>query len=726
MWTDLPLWRSFGGKLYAVFGSVLILGGILLTIGYVQISEVEDLSSHAIAVAATHDLVQGLAVGLADLDADFRAYSKVADRVTYGAINADIDDVRSLLRALEVRVRDHDLLATELGLIIDDTESLQAHIEEVVSADAIDDDARQRTITELIDHLAHVRNLYSGFSSTSLARVESSTSSQAEILADLSGHLAAFGASIMAILLGASLYVHRSVRSIADVTNIALAIAAGDVSTHVRTSRRDEIGLLAGAFNSMTDQLRDLIEDLEHRVERRTAEILEVNDALQQEITERETTQRELRRSKDFAETVLDSMTESIAIVEASNFRVIGGNSVFTQSASAATAEDLPGLLCYINVNTGSVPCCPRDHDCPMHGVDVGEPLKSAEYVQEGTANHAQRHVEVSISPILDDIGALSGVVHVSRDITQRHLAQESLRDHAARLEQTMHDLGEAQAQLLQAEKLEAIGGLAAGVAHEINTPIQYIGDNARFVEESFTEFLSTFKSVVELIGREGGFPSGSGESEYQAILERADIEFLDEEVPRSIADVLDGVKRVSEIVRALKEFSHPGAEMKSHSDLSELVSRTVAVSRNEWKYVAEVVTEFDSDLPMVPVLSGPLAQALLVLIVNAAQAIGDETRDGRSELGTITIRTSRDAANAVIEVTDNGPGIPEEIRDKVFEHFFTTKEVGTGSGQGLAIARSIIVKQHGGEIDFTSTVDQGTRFRISIPIESVDENEAA
>jgi signal transduction histidine kinase len=222
---------------------------------------------------------------------------------------------------------------------------------------------------------------------------------------------------------------------------------------------------------------------------------------------------------------------------------------------------------------------------------------------------------------------------------------------------------------------------------------------------------------IDALIDQSAAHLSEATRAEYRSALDDADLEYLTEEVPSAIEQAIDGVHRVAEIVRALKDFSHPGGDSKSPLDLNQLVANTIAVCRNEWKYVAELETDFAADLPPVPALSGPMGQALLILIVNAAQAIAD-TRDDEGGLGRITVSTSADHETATIAVADTGGGIPDEIEDKIFEHFFTTKEVGKGSGQGLAIARSIVVEQHGGDIDFTSTIGEGTTFRIRLPLE--------
>ncbi|MFQ5503883.1 MAG: sensor histidine kinase [Planctomycetota bacterium] len=287
--------------------------------------------------------------------------------------------------------------------------------------------------------------------------------------------------------------------------------------------------------------------------------------------------------------------------------------------------------------------------------------------------------------------------------------------------------LVETQAKLLQAQKLESIGQLAAGIAHEINTPAQYVGDNVEFLEQSFGELGELLKKyrVLHAAAEAGDVPPELV-SEVSEATEAADIEYLEEEIPRALAQSREGIGSVTKIVRAMKDFSHPGSADKRPTDLNRAIDSTVTVARSEWKYVAELTTDFDADLPQVPCLAGKLNQVVLNLVVNAAQALSEGQPDGSSEKGQIRIRTVREGDDwAVIEVSDTGPGMPEEIRSKVFDPFFTTKEVGKGTGQGLAIAHSVVVEQHGGTIEVESEVGQGTTFRIRLPLGEPRQGEA-
>lgn len=271
--------------------------------------------------------------------------------------------------------------------------------------------------------------------------------------------------------------------------------------------------------------------------------------------------------------------------------------------------------------------------------------------------------------------------------------------------------------QLFQAQKLESVGQLAAGIAHEINTPTQYIGDNVRFLQDAFSDLKELLNRYEQLL-HATNFQKGVCE-ELQSISEvvqRVDAPYLLEEIPRAIEQTLEGVNRVATLVGAMKEFSHPGAKEKTPTDLNHAIESTITVARNEWKYVADMETSFDASLPPVPCLPGEFNQVILNLIVNSAHAIADVIEDGGPAKGKIRIQTRNCAPWAEIRVEDTGAGIPESIRTRIFDPFFTTKEIGKGTGQGLAIARSVIVDKHGGSIDFETEAGKGTTFIIRLP----------
>ncbi len=272
--------------------------------------------------------------------------------------------------------------------------------------------------------------------------------------------------------------------------------------------------------------------------------------------------------------------------------------------------------------------------------------------------------------------------------------------------------------ELQLAHKLEAVGQLAAGIAHEINTPMQFIGDNVHFLREAFDDLLvliEHYATLKDAVRKGGDYPAML--VAIEAAEESADLDYLQEHAPRAIERTLDGISRVCSIVSAMKVFSHPHND-KAPIDINAAIQTTLTVVRNEYKYVAEVDTEF-GNLPLVPCHGGDMNQVFLNLIVNAAHAIETGQKDGDG-LGRIHIQTWREDGLAVIAVSDTGDGIPEAIRHRIFDPFFTTKEVGRGTGQGLSLVRTIVVDKHGGALNFETEAGRGTTFFVRIPIDGM------
>jgi PAS domain S-box-containing protein len=308
------------------------------------------------------------------------------------------------------------------------------------------------------------------------------------------------------------------------------------------------------------------------------------------------------------------------------------------------------------------------------------------------TRSHEKVPVLFSASPMVSrETGRIHRVLCVALDLRERKRLEIELR---------------------HAQKLEAVGRLAAGMAHEINTPVQFVSDGLHFLQGAFQDLLALVARTHNIVERSSAVPPECvkliGEAEAQA-----DLSYLREQVPRALDRTLDGVARVAGIVRAMRDFSHPDRGEKRAADLNRALENTLAVAKCEYRDVADVVMDF-GPLPPVPCYLGELNQVFLNLIVNAAHAIADEPREGRR--GVIAVR-SRDLGGAVeVTVSDTGCGIPEEIRERVFEPFFTTKAPGRGTGQGLAIAHAIVADKHGGSLAFESEVGVGTTFVVRLP----------
>ncbi|HEX9047483.1 MAG TPA: ATP-binding protein, partial [Verrucomicrobiae bacterium] len=315
--------------------------------------------------------------------------------------------------------------------------------------------------------------------------------------------------------------------------------------------------------------------------------------------------------------------------------------------------------------------------------------------------------------PLYGPDSRMIGLVGISRDITESKRAEEELQ----RREREKHRM---ELQLRQSQKLESIGQLAAGIAHEINTPTQYVGDNTRFVLDSFAAISKVLESHEQLLAaaKAGGItPELLANAEE--ILAASDLDYLREQIPAALKETLEGVERVTKIVRAMKEFSHPGGKEKTAADLNKAIESTITVARNEWKYVADMNLALDPLLPLVPCFVGEINQAVLNLIVNAAHAIGDVVEKEPGAKGTITVQTRRDGDFAEIRVGDTGTGIPEAVRSKIFEPFFTTKGVGKGTGQGLAMVYGTIVNRHGGTVNFETETGKGATFIMRLPLKA-------
>jgi len=439
------------------------------------------------------------------------------------------------------------------------------------------------------------------------------------------------------------------------------------------------------------DELQQSRNELEIRVEERTQALTRANESLLCEIDLRKLTEEELRKAHEEVERLLSSMS-SFLIDLGQDLRISRWN---------AAAENTFGIPWVEAVGKRIDACGIRwDWESVISQIpewpEVKETVRLSE-VRYRRGDGTEGFLNLTVNPLRNESGVFVGCFLLGADTTERrHL----------------------ESQLVQAQKLEAVGRLAAGIAHEINTPTQYVGDNIEFLQvayDSLVRLVSVFPAVLRAV-HEGSIPPELL-SEADELMKRTNMDYLMEQIPRAIEQSLEGVGRIATIVQAMKEFSHPGMAEKTSVDLNQCIRSTVTVSRNEWKYVADLDLDLDDSLPQVLCLPGDFNQTILNMIVNAAHAIGDVVGDGAERKGKITVRTRQEGAWAVIQVADTGSGIPEEIRGRIFDPFFTTKEIGRGTGQGLAIARNVIVDKHGGTISVASEPGKGTVFTILLPI---------
>ncbi len=324
----------------------------------------------------------------------------------------------------------------------------------------------------------------------------------------------------------------------------------------------------------------------------------------------------------------------------------------------------------------------------------TGRPRLGDRFQADGLNGRPARTFEAHRVALRDGDDEVIGLLSLTYDLTER-LAME--------------------AKLTTASRLESMGQLAAGVAHEINTPAQFVRDNVKFVKDSLDDLLDVVQAgreVVDAVRNGGDVPAAL--ANHDAAVDDGDLEFLSDELPNALEQSLEGVERIGHIVRAMKDTAHPGRDVNEPVDLNRLIDSTVVVARNEWKYVADLGLHFADDLPQVVCRASQISQVVLNLIVNASHAIGDVISG--ADKGRIDIATSAEDDHALITVTDTGCGIPVEVRDRIFDPFFTTKGVGQGTGQGLSLAYSVVVNAHGGELSFTTELGEGTTFFIRLP----------
>ncbi len=426
-----------------------------------------------------------------------------------------------------------------------------------------------------------------------------------------------------------------------------------------------------------------------------TVEGVTIYTTILRDISKRKQQEQALRNAKATAEQAVSEKTALLATVEAFFIRIAETGAVCEWTSQAERLFGIP--------LTDAIGRTFQDLSIGWSWEAIVEAINRAtqtlrsvhlDKVRLVIREDRQRFLKLTVSPLCKDSGI--DVVLMGEDITDYLLLE--------------HDL-------TQAQKLESIGQLAAGIAHEINTPTQFVGDNVRFLSDSFADLLVVLDRHRELLASaKAGTCPPELVAACEAESERADLGYLREEIPKAMAQSAEGIERITKIVRAMKDFAHPGSDEKTFVDLNKAIESTVTVTRNEWKYVADMKTDLAPDIPPVPCLLGRFNQVILNMIVNAAHAIGDVVK-GTGSKGGISITSRRAGQFAEIRIADTGTGIPEEIRHKIFDPFFTTKEVGKGTGQGLAIARSVVVDKHRGSITVESEVGKGTTFIVRLPL---------
>ena len=458
-----------------------------------------------------------------------------------------------------------------------------------------------------------------------------------------------------------------------------------------RSTFSDHDGTIAGIISILLD-LTD-----KNRAERllkdRTAELLKSDEELKRQIKKRKKARRTVKAAHREIGHLISSLPTILIGLSREN-EIIHWNTV-AERVLETPAADVMGLTlnrCGLEWDWGKI----SDGIAKSQAEGCNVRVDNIHY---RNADGEKRYLGLTITPFNGKDSSILGSTITGADITDRV---------------------KFEAQLHQSQKMEAIGQLAAGIAHEINTPAQFVGDNTRFLQDAFGDLIEVCNLYKESI--KAAKSATLNEELIEDVEKRfaeLDIAYLEEEVPLAIQQTLKGIDRITNIVQAMKIFAHPGGTEKEPIDINKEIEKTITITRNEWKYVAELKTDFDATLPTVPCHRAEFNQVILNLIVNAAHAIADANGDHSSERGTIKISSAHAGNWAEIRIGDTGPGIPQEIRHRVFDLFFTTKEPGRGTGQGLAIAHSVIVDKHRGKIDIETEKNRGTTFVIRLPIDT-------
>lgn len=430
------------------------------------------------------------------------------------------------------------------------------------------------------------------------------------------------------------------------------------------------------------------LEVANRTIEERSNLLREANDSLQEQAANLRATEERLRRTAREKRRVLDSLSAFLIGVDGDGI-VTEWNFVSSELFGLRSSETLGREFASLNLPWEGETIIKSVMECN----ETGDRIRRDNISIDLGAQEDPRVVSFTINPTQEGRG--QGFSIIGADVTERRM-----------LEMQLH----------HSQKLESVGTLAAGIAHEINTPMQFVSDNVRFLSQSVNPIIGVLQLVPGLIEEaRKGEPDQDLLNLIEQMLGDVDIDFVADEMPMAIDETLEGVQRVTTIVRAMKDFSHPGSEGVAAADINEAIETTLAVARNEYKYYANVETDF-GEIGPVECWVADLNQVFLNLLVNGTHAIRDKIGMNSSELGTIRVSTRADGDAVEIRFSDSGTGIPVSVQAKVFDQFYTTKEVGKGTGLGLAIARSVVVDKHGGELDFETEEGQGTTFIIRIP----------
>jgi signal transduction histidine kinase len=487
---------------------------------------------------------------------------------------------------------------------------------------------------------------------------------------------AGIGTALCALALAAQVARHVS-RRLASIAGAANRLAAGDAShAQVDDNAKDEIGALAHAFNVMVGELNRLSGEYDQLVRSEKAQLEHLVKERTQDLEQSREMFRQMAESTNAIPFTLDLTRRC--------FTYIGARAIAESDVPEPQWKE-PGSLEIV---------IPRD---------VNPELR--------------QHLDETVSGPFEFVSTL--IRRENRRAEMRWTGTCEVTPTSKVLRGLMLDITELRRlgrELTAAQKLESVGRLAAGVAHEINTPVQFVSDNVEFVRTSIAELATVVHAYRKLQQAVAAGVDIAAAARTAADTEKkADLDYILENAPQAVESSIDGLGRIATIVRSMKEFAHPDQAQKTLADLNQAIRSTLVIANNEYKYVADIDAQY-ADLPLVPCHLGEINQVVLNLLVNASHAISDIVKVSGVR-GTLSVRTRLEGNMVEIAIADTGGGIPEGIRDRVYDPFFTTKEVGKGTGQGLALAHSTIVIKHGGTLRFETECGKGTTFFIRLPI---------
>lgn len=718
------MFNSIRGKLFAAFGVNLLLLIILVGVSVQSILSIQSAASEQARYDAETWALKGVRVNASIVGAS------AADLIINGGDKAR-KDLLERKALLEWTLRDAARLTVE-GRRTRQHELFSLMRQFILQVDQIQRTYDRRSQFSNADLTATYRQLdgnVDALRDRMLALTEELIAANDE---DLRRTRAALAASVgwslffitamglLAIVLGATvtvLFSTRLSRGITEVAKAAEGISRGNLDQQLTIRSRDELGQMTASFERMIAYLREVVAVTEAMSEgdhsERLAHLGE-SDRFGRQI------ETKLRQSFEVVAQTSRALEETKELAQASDAIA---KAIIHSALDGVLVLDRQARIKDMNPAAEAIFSLQRQAACGTSLLDLFHE-RDQERIRRSLATMSTSQVRPPIHAHEEFVALRPGGNPVPVTLSFTQLSAEAGGD----LVGFVRDLTATkrlEMELLLSQKLEAVGRLAAGIAHEINTPIQFVGDSSRYLETSFQDHATLIQSYRSFIAAVEGDANLSRQvALVRQAEEDADLAYAQAQIPKAIDRILDGVDRVATIVRAMKEFAYPDLAQKKPADLNKALLSTLTVARNELKYTAAIETDL-GELPPVVCLLGDLNQVFLNLLINAADAIA--SANGTSgEMGKIRVCSRREGDSVVITIQDTGTGIPPAIHDKIFDLFFTTKEVGKGTGQGLGIARSIIVDKHQGRLGFETEEGVGTTFIIHLPIDPPGEGSKA